>query len=199
MSLREESVPYVRKSFSEKGYGGKFLCLTMGMVIKFKLGNWRIAFGIMRTIKCEGVYSQLDDQKKYHFLMWDFDNVPFIEVFEEIEDVIYGYDLSKAYIINSGKPNHWWVIILKRKTFEEAREIIASCHSVDEEFYKLGVYKRRWCLRIGEKEGRKPFLFEVIPGVTKEDVKVSDIKYFCRYETRASKERTRFISILENA
>jgi len=169
----------------------------MGFVIKFKLGNWRIAFGIMRTIKCEGVYSQLDKHKKYHFLMWDFDGVPLWRVETEIGFAQATYLLPKAYIINSGKRMHYWVIILKRVTFEEAREIIASCHSVDGEFYKLGVYKRRWCLRIGEKEGRKPRLVDIMPGVKEEDVSIKDIKYFCTYETRPSNEVTRFFSLFD--
>jgi len=151
------------------------------VVFKFKIGKWRIAIGILPTVKTEGVYSNLPDGN--HILMWDFDDVPLKRVKLELQRVQIRYGLPDIYILNTGKKNHYIAYCFKRVSFELAREILASCHSIDPEFYRLGVYRGRWTLRIGPKCGRVPKLVAKLVGFSKEDVDIKELKNFVIYET----------------
>jgi len=151
------------------------------VVFKFKIGMWRIAIGILPTVKTEGVYSSLPDGR--HILMWDFDDVPLRTVELELRKVQFSYNLPNIYILNTGKKNHYIAYCFKRCTFEEAREILARCHHIDPEFYRLGVYRGRWTLRIGPKCGRVPKLVKVLKSPVPEDVSIKELNDFVIYET----------------
>jgi hypothetical protein len=151
------------------------------VVFKFKLGKWRIALGILPTVRTVGVYSSLPDGN--HILMWDFDNITLREVTLELAITQLKYKLPNIYILNTGKKNHYIAYCFKRVSFEEAREIIASCHDIDPEFYRLGVYRGRWTLRIGKKCGRIPKLVCVLKSKVLEDVDIKELRDFVKYET----------------
>jgi hypothetical protein len=151
------------------------------VVIKFKIGRWRFAIGILPTVQTVGVYSSLPDGN--HILMWDFDDKDIFTVVSELKRAQDIYCLPTIYILNTGKPNHYIAYCFKRVSFEQAREILASCYSIDDEFYRLGVYRGRWTLRVGPKCGRVPRLAWVIMSEYPEDVDVKELKDWVRYET----------------
>jgi hypothetical protein len=151
------------------------------VVFKFKLGKWRIAIGILPTVRTVGVYSSLPDGN--HILMWDFDDKPLDLVEAELVWTQLNYALPRIYILNTGKKNHFIAYCFKRVSFELAREIIASCHDIDPEFYRLGVYRGRWTLRIGPKCGRVPKLVKVLESKIPEDVDIKELRDFVKYET----------------
>jgi len=149
--------------------------------IKFKIGKWRIAFGILPTTKCVGIYSNLKDGN--HILMWDFDNSPLWQILRELSWVQLVYKLPNIYILETGRKNHYQAWCFKRVTFKEAREILARCHSIDDEFYRLGVYRKRWTLRISPKCGRKIKPIMILKSEYKEDVEPEELVNWVIYET----------------
>jgi hypothetical protein len=150
-------------------------------VWKIKVGKWRIAVGILPTTKCVGVYSSLGNDK--HILMWDFDDKPFGVVIKELRAAQKRYKLPRIYILNTGQPQHYIAYCFKVVDFPTAREILASCHSIDSEFYRLGVYRGRWTLRVGPKCGRYPYLVGVLKSRVQEDCNARSLNDWVIYET----------------
>lgn len=151
------------------------------VVVKFKIGRWRIAFGLLPTTRVVGIYSLLRDMN--HILMWDFDDINLKEVTKQLSDTQRRFKLPNIYIFNTGKKNHFVAWCFKRCSLRQAAHIISSCKDIDWEFFRLGVYRNKWTLRISEKCGRKMKLVRVLKSNIKEDVNPRELVNWVLYET----------------
>ena len=71
----------------------------------------------------------------------------------------------------------------KRLPWRKVVEIIASTQGVDWNFFKYGVYRERFTLRVSPKCSRKPKLVYILRSPEKEDVYITDLKSWVKYET----------------
>ena len=143
------------------------------MIFKLRLCHWRITFTIAPVTNVTGVNSNLPDG--HHIIMWDFDNIPLNVVQAELTIIQSLYDLPNIYILNTGKPKHYIAYCFAKCTWRLTVEIVAATPHVDPNFFKYGVYREHWTLRVTPKEGRKPKLAALLYSKVPEEASISEL------------------------
>jgi len=129
-----------------------------------------------------GINSRVGKDK--HFLFWDFDDVDLIDVCGALKEVQKRYHLPSLYVFNTGKPGHFYAICPKLVSFKKACEIIAATRYIDLQFYRLGIMRWRWTLRISNKPNRENIKLACIIDSDEPTVdSLGEIKSFVLYET----------------
>jgi hypothetical protein len=114
--------------------------------------------------------------------MWDFDNTPLSLIKVDLTSLQQQHNLPNIYILNTGKPNHYIAYCFKRCQWWNAKRIIAQSLFTCEDYFKWGIFRKRFTLRVTPKEGRKPKLVALLYSKTKEDVKVSELTSWVKDE-----------------
>ena len=140
-----------------------------------------MTFTIAQVVDVLGVNSKLSDGK--HILMWDFDKLPLEHVINALKDIQLQFQLPNIYILKSSEPNNYIAYCFKRCEWAKARAIVGMTHNIDEAFYKWAVFRRRFTLRVGPKLGVIPKHVATINGKFFEDVNISELKSWVKYET----------------
>jgi len=143
------------------------------MIFRLRIGNWRFTFTLYQITDITGVNSLLPDGN--HILMWDFDDVPLGVVQSTLSIIQSIYDLPTIYILNTGKPNHFIAYSFAKCSWRLTVEILAATPNLCEDYFKWGVFRKRFTLRVTPKEGRKPKLVALLYSKTPEDVKLSEL------------------------
>ncbi len=151
------------------------------MIIRFKWWKYRFTFTFAPVTDVIGVNSLLPD--KNHILMWDFDKFQFWVVLAILRSIQYKYDLPRIRILESSDGWNYIAYCFKRCTWRKAKEIIASTDGVDEQFFKYGVYRGYFTLRVSQKKGSLPILVRMLESKTQEDVSVDELDSWVVYET----------------
>jgi len=151
------------------------------MIFRLRVGSWRFTFTFAQVTDVIGVNSLLPDGR--HILMWDFDEVDLTKVIPALLDVQTKYKLPAIYLLNTGKPKNWIAYCLKSVDWRLAVEIIASTQYVDWEFFKYGVYRERFTLRVSSKNGRKITLRAILDSPYPAEANPRDLKSWVKYET----------------
>jgi len=150
-------------------------------ILTLYLGSWKITLTIAPVVKTFGVNSRLPDGN--HILMWDFDDTKLTDVIDALTTVQHIYNLPPIHILETKPGKNYIAYCFKRTPWRKAVEIIASTKHVDWNFFKYGVYRERFTLRVGEKDGSKPKWVWTIPSNEPEDCSVFDLKSWVKYET----------------
>jgi len=151
------------------------------MMLRFRIGRWRFSLNVVHVTDVAGVNSILPDGK--HILMWDFDGVTQKQVIESLIEVQRKYKLPTIYILYTGKKGHYMAYCFKRCEWQKAIEIIAATKHVDMTFFRFGVWRKKFTLRITPKDGRRIRLFMKLPSSYLEDVTINELDSFVKYET----------------
>ena len=151
------------------------------MIKRFKIKGVRFTFTIARTTKVIGVNSNMADGR--HILMWDFDGVALDMVKAQLGYVQSRYLLSSIYILRTKVPDNYIAYCFTACDWRRTIEIIASTGYVDLNFFKFGVYRGHFTLRVTPKNGRTPRLIETLEGHELSDCEIDDLKSWVRYET----------------
>jgi len=151
------------------------------MIKRLTIGHYKLTLTFARIAKVIGVNSNLEDGR--HILMWDFDDVSLNNVRYYLNQALVRYALSDIYILRTKEPDNYIAYCFNAFEFKRAAEIIAYTKGVDWQFFRFGVYRGHWTLRVTPKNERTPYLVDVIKGVTRADVKPSDLPSWVRYET----------------
>ena len=151
------------------------------MIWRRRIGKWRITFTIVRVADIVGVHSLLEDGN--HILMWDFDDKTAEQVFGTLLAVQTIYDLPNIYLLNTGTPDHYIAYCFQRNSWQRCKEIIAFTPHVDPNFFKFGVYRDKFTLRVSPKYNRKPKLVHILKSPVREDCSVDELKRWVQYET----------------
>jgi hypothetical protein len=151
------------------------------MIFKFKIGRWRLTVTFAPVIEVVGVNSCLPDGK--HIIMWDFDEEPLPAITWVLKKQQEKHRLPTIYVLNTGLPKHYIAYCFKKCTFQYAVAIVASTPFVDWNFFKWGVFRGRFTLRVGPKCGRIPKLVAVLKSREYEDAKVPELQSWVKYET----------------
>ncbi len=151
------------------------------MILKFRIGHIRITFTIAQVVDVLGVNSKLPDGN--HILMWDFDNQSLLEVKQALSYVQSEFNLPDIYILMSSKPNNYIAYCFHRLPWKRVRAIVGMTEGIDEAFYKWGVFRKRFTLRVGAKLGVIPHFVGKLDGFIKDQCVVDEMKSWVKYET----------------
>ena len=151
------------------------------MIIKFRLGSWRFTFSMAPVVDIIGVNSKLPDGN--HILMWDFDDVSFRKVRKALEEIAWSWKLPRIYILETFPERNFIAYCFARGSWQNVVQIIASTDGIDPNFFKYGVYRERFTLRVSRKCGRIPRLVHIIESEVPEDVQIPDLMSWVKYET----------------
>uniref|UniRef100_A0A6H1ZY86 Uncharacterized protein n=1 Tax=viral metagenome TaxID=1070528 RepID=A0A6H1ZY86_9ZZZZ len=185
------------------------------MIFKIRIGRWRFTATFAPVVDVKGVNSLLPDNR--HILLWDFDNTTLGDITQELTSVQNTYKLPNIYVIETRKPNAKDVNMLsdneiialaklnqlgnynaycfKAHDWRKTVEIIAYTRGVDWNYFKWGVFRKRFTLRVTPKESRRSKLIAVLPSPMKEDVKLEQLKSFVQYETLSDQYKLRLIRL----
>jgi hypothetical protein len=153
------------------------------MIFKMRIGHWRITFTIAPVTDVIGVNSLMPDGN--HILMWDFDDVYLYDITAVLRMIQHKYHLPNIYILTTGKKRHYIAYCFKRLPWQRVVEIIAATPLVDPNFFKYGVYRDHFTLRVTPKEGRKPKLAEILWSTVPRDCSIDELNSWTKYETLA--------------
>jgi len=151
------------------------------MIKRVTIGDLRLTFTAARITKVIGVNSQLDDGM--HVLMWDFDNVLLRDAGDALRRVQTRYFLSDIYILRSSIPDNYIAYCFSSQDWRKAIEIIAQTEFTDLNFFKYGVYRGRFTLRVSAKKEQRPYLVAKLPGYEQADCFIEELNSWVRYET----------------
>lgn len=136
-----------------------FTFSILGRTLSFKIVNdkvFNISFLIVKKPDKEtyGITSRCFDGS--HVIFLDFDGLNFDEMIDELENLIYRFELSSFYIFQNDMKNSFHAICLDKFRMYEAMDII-SYTSADKGFKKAPILfkQRRWVLRVSQKGSRK--------------------------------------------
>jgi hypothetical protein len=150
-------------------------------ILRFKLGRWRITLSFAPVTKVIGVNSKLPDGN--HILMWDFDDKSIFEIILGLQIVQYLFNLPKIYVLNTGKPRHFIAYCFYKVPWELCKAIVAITPFVCPNFYKYGVYRDKFTLRVSPKNGRKPKLVAILNSKEPETATIKELRSWVKYET----------------
>lgn len=151
------------------------------MIKRITIGDVRITFTIARITKVIGVNSQLGDGR--HILMWDFDDTNLEVVKSALRVVQTRYLLSDIHILETKEHTNYIAYCFTALSWCRIVEIIAQTDLVDWNFFKYGVYRGRFTLRVTAKGGRIPKLVAKLEGYELPNCIVPDLLSWVRYET----------------
>lgn len=151
--------------------------------------NWRMTIGdvkfaltLVKVTKVVGVNSRVENDE--HLLMWDFDDVPLDYVKIALGVVMARYNLSDIYILRSSPPDNYIAYCFSVFPWRQAVEIVAQTERIDWNFFKFGVYRGNFTLRVSEKCGNTPKLVCRIEGKSMPDCTPEALTRWVRYETK---------------
>jgi len=151
------------------------------MIKRLTIRNYRLTLTFARIGKMIGVNSIVDDE--FHILMWDFDEVPLEEVKAALKVVQTRYLLSTIHILRTKEPNNYIAYCFTALHWKTVVEIIAQTHGVDWQFFRFGVYRGHFTLRVTPKGERTPKLVARLEGLTPADCSPEHLESWVRYET----------------
>jgi len=163
------------------------------MIFRLRIGRWRFTFTFAPVADVIGVNSKLPDGN--HILMWDFDDTSLSKVITSLERIQAIYDLPRIYILETRRNKNYIAYCFKRVPWRKAVEIVATTRGVDWGFFKYGIYREHFTLRVSPKCGRYPRLAWILKSELPEDAYITDLKSWVKYETLADQAPMKRIEI----
>jgi len=165
------------------------------MIFKIRIGHWRFTFTIAPVTDVIGVNSKLPNGN--HILMWDFDETNLNYVIGALQVIQNIYALPNIYILETKAQKNYIAYSFMQNSWKRTIEIIATTRGVDKNFFKYGVYRERFTLRVSPKCGRKPKLAYILKSHIPENAYITDLKSWVRYETLTDNYKGRKITLGE--
>lgn len=154
--------------------------------MKIELLNRRIRldFSISKTVKVTGINSNVDSTNEKHILLWDFDETPYYKIVESLKNIQTDCKLPTIHIIQSS-PNRYHAYCFIAVDMPTAMYIISSTPCVDYTFFKLGVMRGYWTLRITDKKQNNLFrhVSDLISTTVVEDTSLPLMLELVKYKT----------------
>jgi len=166
------------------------------MIFKLRIGHWRFTFTIAPVTDVIGVNSKLPNGN--HILMWDFDNTTLNYVIGALQPIQNIYALPNIYILETKTQKNYIAYCFFQCSWRRCIEIIATTKGVDKNFFKYGVYRERFTLRVSPKCGRKPKLTYVLKTYIPETAYITDLKSWVKYETLTDNYKSRRVQLGEH-
>lgn len=152
------------------------------MKARFTAAGVKFFLSVSRYVKVTGVNSKLSDG--LHLIMWDFDNVNRYEVIEILEKIQQRFKLPPVYIICSGYESNFHAYCFDAVSWAKLLYILASTPKLDQMYFKIGVIRGYFTLRITRKQAGDFTEAHILPSNIPELVNPLKIKSFIEYETK---------------
>lgn len=153
--------------------------------MKIELFNYRVRLdmSIKKLVEVEGINSNLDDNNKEHILLWDFDEIPLSKIVASLKLIQYRHSLPKIYIVSSSI-NHYHAYCFTRQSKAKAMYILISTKYIDETYFKLGIVRGYWTLRITPKQVNNKFMSVInLDSKVPEDLTTTKLLQTVKYNT----------------
>ena len=151
------------------------------MIKRFYIGSYKLGFSFSKIERVVGVNSTLKDGN--HILMWDLDNTTFEKVRDTLLAVQLRHKLPRMYILETKEGTNFIAYCFTRLPFLKAASIIADTEGIDYQFFRFGVYREKFTLRVSGKGRGRPRLVHILPGVTPLESGIEDLATWVSYET----------------
>jgi len=151
------------------------------MIKRLRIGSYKMSFSIAKVERVEGVNSTLRDGN--HILMWDFDDTTFEKVRDTLLAVQLKYELPRVYILETKEATNYIAYCFARVSFTKAISIVADTEGVDFQYFKFGVYREKFTLRVSAKARGRPRLVCILPGCIANQAGLDDLATWVSYET----------------
>ena len=151
------------------------------MIIKLRIKSWQASLALTRLTTVVGVNSNLPNGN--HILMWDFDTVGIIEVRCALKRTQERFNLPAIHILNTGQTHHYIAYCFVDMLWIQTVEIIASTDYIDQNYFRLGVIRKHWTLRISNKDGKKIRKVCILLSDVKPTLTSDALNSFTEYDT----------------
>ena len=148
---------------------------------RFRHGEWRVGGYLYRVQDQMGVNSQVGPDA--HALLWDFDNIALDQVVASLVSVLRFYDLPQIRVVAGSAPGRYHAYCLARKTWIETVRILAATEGICWRFFRFGVARGKFTLRVTGKNNQFPRTLIRIPSAKSETVMLDELSSFVRYES----------------
>lgn len=148
---------------------------------KLSWKGYRVGVYWRKEHRTLGVNSLLPDGK--HFLMWDFDNVRFDTVLNELLETQRKYALPPIHILQSSAGDNFHAYCFRAFPWHVTLSILAFSDSLDHAYFSIGVIRRHFTLRFRDKHSAPIVLRCVLPSEETEDVRPAQLENFSEYYT----------------
>ena len=128
-----------------------------------------------------GVNSQVGPDA--HVLLWDFDNLALDLVVTSLVRILGFYNLPQIRVVAGSAPGKYHAYCLERNTWIQTVRILAATEGVCWKFFRFGVMRGKFTLRITGKDGQFPRTLVRIPSHKPETVTLDELSSFVRYES----------------
>lgn len=151
------------------------------MIKRLYFRGYKIGFSIAKIERVVGVNSTLKDGN--HLLMWDFDDTTLETVTQSLLKVQLKYELPRVYILETKEATNYIAYCFTRLPFLTVVSIIADTEGVDYQYFRFGVYREKFTLRVSAKGRGKPRLVRILPGAVANQAGIEDFATWVSYET----------------
>jgi len=155
------------------------------MIKRITIGDLRLTFTAARIVKAGGFNSLLTDGN--HILMWDFDDTTLEDVKLALLATQLKHKLPRIAILETRKDTNFIAYCFQKTSWEKAIIIIVSTKGIDWNFFKYGVYRGKFTLRVTDKGYGKPHCVAVLESRVPEDATGLDFAAWANYETLKDK------------
>jgi hypothetical protein len=151
------------------------------MIIKLRIKSWQASLALTRLTTVVGVNSNLPNGN--HILMWDFDEVGIIEVRYTLGHIQNLYSLPEIHILSTGQTHHYIAYCFVDMPWIKTVEIIAATQYIDQNYFRLGVIRKHWTLRISNKDNKKIRKVCTLLSIYPPTLTSDDLISFTEYDT----------------
>lgn len=151
------------------------------MIFKLRIKSWQASLALTRLTTVVGVNSILRNGN--HILMWDFDECNLKGVIAVLTYIQHDYYLPEIHILNSGQERHYLAYCFVNLPWIKTVEIISATPFVDQNYFRLGVMRKHWTLRISDKDGKRIKHSYTILSEIKALSNVDGLDHFVEYDT----------------
>lgn len=148
--------------------------------LRQRVGRHRFSFSHYVVTDQQGVNSKVEDDN--HVLLWDFDNTNIEVVRIALGMMQKRFQLPTIHVMWSNGVRSWHAYCLCRMPWRHAVEIVASTPAVDWQFFRYGVLRGAFTLRVTGKNGVYPREVFKLPSRKPESIKLDELKTFVSYE-----------------
>jgi hypothetical protein len=144
----------------------------------------RFDFSVSKTVDASGIDSNIDTENVQHILLWDFDDASYSQIVEGLRSIQTRCKLPTIHIIESS-PKHFHAYCFTVVDKSTAMYIISSTPCIDYTFFKLGVVRGYWTLRITPKKRNHLFhhVADLVSTKVAEDTSLSLLLEIVKYKT----------------
>jgi len=153
------------------------------MNIRLNVGSFHLFVALSRQVTVKGINSKIENSDE-HVLFWDFDNVSLRDVYASLKEVQEKFHLGNIVVIDTGLDGYWHAYSFCRYSWPSVLHILASTKHLDSTFFKIGVIRGYFTLRITAKKYRGFTYVTKLYGHQKDNVLPEQLESVIEYRTK---------------